>query len=171
MRSRIIDTDRLAAGVWTVSRKSWLGISLIAWVGVWAFWLAVTRDFHPLPSLAVVVTTSLIVAYAAAAYINHLILIPRFWATGQRGRYAFWLTVTAAVLTAAALAVIRTAYFSWWGPDADPNGLYKHYAIDLFGMAVHLLAAAGVVAVVRWVVRAKRTKGAASGQETIPIKK
>lgn len=103
-----------------------------------------------MPSLAVVVTTSLVVAYAAAAYINHLILIPRLWATDRRWQYSMWLVATAAVLTAAALAVIRTAYFERWGPDADSNGVYKHYAIDLFGMAVHLLAAAGVVVVVRW---------------------
>ena len=35
-----------------------------------------------------------------------------------------------------------------WGPDADPNGAYKHFAIDLFGMAVHL----GVAALVVWMV-------------------
>jgi hypothetical protein len=54
-----------------------------------------------------------------------------------------------AALTAAALAVIRTAYAAWWGPDPDPHGAYKHYAIDLFGMALHVLAAAVTVAVCR----------------------
>ncbi len=126
-----------------------IGASLVAWVGVWAFWLIVTRDFHPLFSLAVVVTTSLVVAYAAAAYVNHLVLIPRLFATGRRWSYASGLAVTMAVLTAAALAAIRVTYAEWWGPDPDPNGVYKHYAIDLFGMAVHVLLAAGVVAVVR----------------------
>lgn len=54
-----------------------------------------------------------------------------------------------AILTASALAVIRAAYLLIWGPDADPLGLYKHYAIDLFGMVVHVSAAALVV----WLVK------------------
>jgi hypothetical protein len=53
------------------------------------------------------------------------------------------------VLTALALAVIRTSYFRIWGPDADPNGAYKHFGIDLLGMAVHLLLAAAVVGLFR----------------------
>ncbi len=52
------------------------------------------------------------------------------------------------VLTAAALGVIRVAYAKLWGPDADPNGVFKHFGIDLFGMAVHLVAAAVVVRIV-----------------------
>jgi hypothetical protein len=136
-----------------VGRFWCLGLSLAAWVGVWAFWLAVTHDFHPLFALAVVVTTSLVAAYAAAAYVNHLVLVPRLWAAGRRWSYAAALAATTAGLTAAALAVIRAAYAAWWGPDADPNGAYKHFAIDLFGMAVHLLAAAGVVAVGRRLCR------------------
>jgi hypothetical protein len=130
-------------------------MSFVAWTVVWAFWLAATSDFHPLFCLAVVVTTSLIVAYAAAAYINQLVLLPRLWAAGHRWRYAVWLAVTMAALTAAALTVIRVAYTTWWGPDTDPYGMYKHYAIDLFGMAVHLLGAAGVAAVSRWLCRTR----------------
>ena len=50
--------------------------SLMAWLAVCAFWFFATRSFHPSLALAVIVTTSLIVAYGAAAYINHLILVP-----------------------------------------------------------------------------------------------
>ncbi|MBK6941550.1 MAG: hypothetical protein IPH13_15330 [Planctomycetes bacterium] len=139
-----------------------IGASLVAWVAVWAFWLIVTRDFHPLFSLAVVVTTSLVVAYAAAAYVNHLVLIPRLNGTGRRWSYAISLAMTMAVLTAAALAVIRVTYAEWWGPDPDPNGVFKHYAIDLFGMAVHVLLAAGVVAVVRRLRRAHSSSKSSS---------
>lgn len=123
-------------------------LSLVAWVGVWAFWLALTNDYHPTRTLAVIVTTSLVVAYAAAAYVNHLVLVPRFWASHRRVRYLCWLAATMVVLNAAALAVIRMSYTELWGPDADPNGAYKHFAIDLFGMAVHL----GVAALVVWTV-------------------
>lgn len=47
-------------------------------------------------------------------------------------------------LTALALAVIRVSYARLWGPDADPHGVIKHFGIDLFGMAAHLLAARAV---------------------------
>lgn len=121
-------------------------LSLFAWAGVWAFWFALTKDYHPTRELAVIVTTSLVLAYAAAAYINHLVLVPRLWSAHQRRRYLGWLAATMVVLTTSALAVIRMSYIKLWGPDADPNGVYKHFAIDLFGMAVHL----GVAAVVVW---------------------
>jgi hypothetical protein len=124
-------------------------LSLLAWVGIWAFWFATTRHFHPSGGLAVIVTTSLVVAYAAAAYVNHLVLVPRLWTPGRRWRYAACLFATMAALTGIALALIRASYFRLWGPDADPNGAYEHFAIDLFGMAAHLAAAAAVV----WAVR------------------
>ncbi len=141
-----------------MSRFRLLAVSSLVWIGVWAFWLALTRDFHPTFPLAVIVTTSLVTAYAIAAYVNHLVLVPRFWVTSQRWQYAVWLAFTMALLTAGALTVIRLSYLELWGPDADPNGLYKHYAIDLFGMAVHLTAAAIVVRVVG------RYRGSATGR-------
>ena len=79
-----------------MARHRVLVLSIVAWVGVWAFWFALTQDFHPTRNLA----------------------------------------------------VIRVSYTKMWGPDADPNGAYKHFAIDLFGMAVHL----GVAALVVWMV-------------------
>ena len=66
--------------------------------------------------------------------------------TGRRGRYAAQLGATMVVLTATALAVIRSAYTATLGPDPDPNGAWKHFGIDLFGMAVHLVGAALVAA-------------------------
>jgi hypothetical protein len=53
------------------------------------------------------------------------------------------------VLTGVALLIIRVSYATLWGADADQNSAYKHFAIDLFGMAVHLAAAALVVRVAR----------------------
>jgi hypothetical protein len=130
-------------------KSSKLALSLLAWVLVWAFWFTRTRVFHPTGILAVIVTTSLIMAYAIATYINHLVLIPRFWSAHRWGRYVFWLAVKMLSLTAVALVAIRLSYFRLWGPDTDPNGAYKHFAIDLFGMAVHLLGAAVLV----WAIR------------------
>ena len=124
--------------------------SLLAWVVVWAFWLSLTHSFHPTFSLALIVTTILVSVYAAAAYCNHLLLLPRLWSKGLRLRYAVWLVFTMALLTAVALAVIRFSYFMACGPDTDQNGVYKHYAIDLFGMLVHVGLAALEVCVTKW---------------------
>ena len=124
-----------------MKRSALIG-SVVAWLALWAFWLLLTRDSHPTFLLALIVTTSLIVAYAMVAYIQHLYLIPHYWKQNRRGRYAGLLLALMLVLNALALTVIRVSYFQLWGPDADPYGAYKHFAIDLFGMVVHLLLAA-----------------------------
>jgi hypothetical protein len=121
-------------------------------VALGVFWFIVTRGFHPTRALAILVTASLIGAYASAAYINHLVLVPRFVKAGRYRQYATWLLVTMAVLTAVALAVIRISYVRAGFPDPDPNGLYKHYGIDFFGMLVHVALAAAVV----WLVSRSR---------------
>jgi hypothetical protein len=121
-----------------------MGLSLTVWLAVGGFWLVVTRGYHPTMLLAVIVTAALMTAYASAAYVHHLLLIPRYWRAGRPGMYALGLSITMVGLTVLALAVIRTSYLHLHGPDPDPNGVYVHFAIDLFGMAVHLLGAAGV---------------------------
>ena len=108
-----------------------------------------TRQFHPNAALAVIVTTALVAAYATAAYLNHLVLLPRLWDVGKRCRYLATLVAVMVTLTAAALAVIRFSYRSWLGPDPDPNGVYRHFAIDFSGMVLHLVAAVGVVAIAK----------------------
>ena len=108
-----------------------------------------TRQFHPNAALAVIVTTALVAAYATAAYLNHLVLLPRLWDVGKRYRYLATLVAVMVTLTAAALAVIRFSYRSWLGPDPAPNGVYRHFAIDFSGMVLHLVAAVGVVAIAK----------------------
>lgn len=115
-----------------------LGISLIVWFMVWLFWLAMTHQFHPMLILAVIVTTCLVLAYAVESYLNQLLLIPKYWRAGRRWEYALWLSLSMTLLTAGALAAIRISYLKLWGADADPYGVYKHFAIDLFGMIVHV---------------------------------
>ena len=92
-----------------------------------------------------IVTTALVIAFAIAVDVNRLVLIPRYWRSRRYGAYGALLLATMAAVTAAALTVIRDSYFHLHGPDADPNGMYKHFAIDLFGTAVHVAAAAGAV--------------------------
>jgi hypothetical protein len=132
-----------------MARSQSLRGSLLAWGVVWAFWLATTHTFHPTFVLAMIVTTSLVTAYAAAVYVNHLMLLPKLWQAGRRWTYAGGLAVAMCLLTAGALVIIRVSYRLMWGPDPDPWGAYKHYLIDLFGMAVHVGAAAGAVLLFR----------------------
>ncbi len=116
--------------------------SLFAWIAVSGFWLTLTYGFHPTFSLAVIVTSSLVSVYAVATYVNHLVLMPRLWSQGMGWSYIISIVAVMASLTAVGLAMIRLAYLVTLGPDPDPYGLYKHYAIDLFGMMVHFGAAA-----------------------------
>ncbi len=158
---------RAALNVWkreegSLERKRMLLISVCGWFVVWLLWLFLTRSFHPTFLLAIVVTTSLVLAYAAAAYSNHLLLIPRFWMRGERWMYVLSLSMVMAILTALALAVIRISYAVTFGPDIDPLGLYKHYAIDFFGMVVHV-AAAGLVVAATKTVALKRTEASNNG--------
>jgi hypothetical protein len=139
-----------------VSRTQAIMWSVVAWVAVWAFWLATTRSYHSTGPLAVIATTALVGAYAAAAYVNHLVLVPRLLRNGYYLRYATWLIGIMMLFTAAALAVLRLFYVKILGPF-PVRPWYEDYAIDLFGMVVHLLAAAAVVSLVgRW-TRSMRT--------------
>lgn len=83
-------------------------------------------------------------AYATAFYINQRILhSPHYWTK---------LLFSMAVLTAAALAIIRVSYFETLGrpdPDPDPYGACRHYLIDLFGMAVHVAGFAKIYELLR----------------------
>lgn len=116
----------------------------LAWIGIWLFWLVATYRFHPTFSLALIVTSSLVAAYATASFVNHMALMPLLLAKQRRWFYSASLIATMAVLTAGALAIIRVSYLKQCGPDADPYGVYKHYVIDLLGMAVHVSAAAAI---------------------------
>ena len=128
-----------------MNHKRSIAISLFGWLVTWGFWLSLTHRFHPTFALALIVTTSLISAFAAASYCNHLIFVPRLWELNRPWEYVCWLVVTMAIFTAIALAIIRISYFEMFGPDADPYGVYKHFAIDYFGMMVHVAIAALIV--------------------------
>jgi len=139
-----------------VSRSQAITWSVVAWIAVWAFWLATTRSYHATWPLAVIATTALVSAYAAAAYVNHLVLVPRLLRNGWNLRYASSLIGIMMLFTAAALAVLRLFYVKILGPF-PVRPWYEDYAIDLFGMVVHVLAAAAVVSLVgRW-TRSMRT--------------
>ena len=127
------------------SRAHTFGLSLLAWLFVGIFWYVATRNYHPSTHLAILATSTLVAAYAVAVYINHLVLIPRFWRLGRTPAYLGTLLTTMFLLTAVALTLIRASYLRELGPDPDPNGLAKHFTIDFAGMTVHLIGAAVAV--------------------------
>jgi hypothetical protein len=122
-----------------------ISLSLLVWLAVSTFWLIITWSYHPTGGLSVIVTVSLMIAYAGATYVNHLWLIPRFWQTNRYAHYAILLCMIMAVFTGIALAIIRFSYLTLLGPDPDPNGIYIHYIIDFLGMVIHVFGAAGIV--------------------------
>lgn len=123
-----------------MTRSQTIGLTLFGWSVVSLFWLVATRDFHPTKTLAIVVTCTLMLAYAAAAYVHHLYLIPKYFQTRRFVVHACLLLSTMVLLTAAALAIIRVSYLYIFGPY-PVNYWYIDYALDFFGMAVHLVLA------------------------------
>jgi len=117
-------------------------LSLLAWPALWTFWFITTRVYHPTTVLAIVVTTSLVGACIVSVYTNHLCLIPRLWERKSYLRYWACLIGTIAGSAAVSLVVIRISYFRIMGPDPDPYGALRHFAIDFAGIAVHVAAVA-----------------------------
>lgn len=114
---------------------------ILLWLILLAFWIAFSIDYHPTLVIDVIVTSVLLVAYASAIYLNHLILIPRFFRSHSYLQYFGGLLVSMAALTFLALFAIRATYFSLWDPN-QIGDYWQHYALDLFGMIVHVAAAA-----------------------------
>lgn len=128
--------------------KKTRGLIVFAWIAVWVFWVVTTRHFHPTLGLALIVTTSLVVAYAAAVQINHGVLLPRYWRQGRHFFYVTWLVVAMLTFTALALVTLRTFYIAQIGRERVGDAL-QHFVIDLFGMVVHVAAAALIVRMYR----------------------
>jgi hypothetical protein len=129
-------------------------LSLLMWAALWAFWFTITRNYHPTTPLAIIVTTSLMAACAISIYVDHLVLIPRLWRHQRFAAYFGSLLAAVAVSTAILLAVIRTAYYRTLGPDPDPYGACRHFAIDFSGVLAHVAAAAAIV----WLWKRMRVK-------------
>ncbi len=73
-----------------------------------------------------------------------------FWLVATRGYHPSWsraCIVTASLITAyaAALGVILLVFFLLFGLSFDLPTISHNYQIDLFGMVVHVVAAAVVV--------------------------
>jgi len=117
---------------------------VLLWFALLVFWTVFSTSYHPTILIDISATTLLLTFYAAIVYINYLVLLPRLRNGGKYFFYWSALLLSMIMLTFIVHALIRILY-SLQG-DADQLGDYwQHYAIDLFGMAVHLLLAAAVV--------------------------
>jgi len=132
-----------------MTRKQVLRRSVLTWVGVWAFWLFTTRSFHANWTLAAIATTSMVVCFAVAAYVNHLVLVPGLWRSGRRVLYGIALLLVMLGLTGVALAIIRLFYTVIFGPF-PVKPWHIDYSIDFAGRVGHVAAAAIVVSFCRW---------------------
>lgn len=128
-----------------MNRSRTIGLSMLGWLTVGLFWLVVTRNYHPTWTLATIATSSLVSAYAVAAYVHHRYLIPKYWQADRVAMHVVLLVTAMIFLTGFALAIIRFSYLHAFGPY-PVDDWYIDYAIDFFGMAVHLVMAVVVVA-------------------------
>ena len=120
---------------------------ILIWLVLYAFWLVFSLDYHPTLLIDIIVTALLSAAYASAIYLNHLVLIPRLFHSHNYLGYFSSLIAAMAALTFIAFSAVRATYFSLWDP-AQIGDYWFHYCIDLFGMIVHVSAAALLV----WIV-------------------
>ena len=101
--------------------------TLVVWVLVGLFWYFTTLQLPSACALARTVTISLVVAYATAVYLNHLLFIPRFWRANRWPAYWGSLLMTMIALTTIAVAIIRVSYIRSLGPDPNPNGFIRSF--------------------------------------------
>ncbi len=123
---------------------------VLIWIALYALWLWVSASVHPTLVLNIVVTAVLLLFYITAVYLNTLVLVPKLFRRGKRAMYFVSLAAAMIALNFIALMLVRIAYGISEGFDTLGD-YWHHYAIDLFGMAVHVAGAAVVV----WWVRKK----------------
>ena len=126
-----------------------IALHLAVWLGVFAFWLLVTRQYHPTPALAVLATAVLVSASALAVYVNSLLLLPRFARRRLRWQYAAALLATLAVLDLLAVPLIQFLYDWLWGPDPRRFGFWFNVFSDGSIIVVHVV----VATLVMWVAK------------------
>lgn len=113
-----------------------------AWVAVYGFWLWATRAYHPTLSIAAAATFLLVASFAAAFYLDRLVLASRL----AGGRRLAALLAVEMGLNLAVVAAIQLVYDAMWGPDPRRFGFSTNVATDFLGMHLHVVAARWIAA-------------------------
>jgi hypothetical protein len=119
------------------------------WLGVYAFWLFVTRGHHPTLMVAAAVTAVLVAAFALSVYINALFLQPRFAKRRLWLRYLAALLATVAVLDLIAVLLIQLLYDLAGVPREGRYSFRFNIASDGAGIILHVAAAMLVMRIVK----------------------
>ncbi|HUQ34386.1 MAG TPA: hypothetical protein VM095_19855 [Pyrinomonadaceae bacterium] len=127
------------------------------WLGVFAFWLFVTRGHHPSMIVAASATAVLVSAFALAVYVNSLFLQPRFATRRLWLQYLASLLATIVVLDLITVLLIQLLYDFAGVPREVRYGFLFNMASDGAGIILHVAAAMFVM----WLVKHLRRKGEA----------
>ena len=121
-------------------------LHMAVWLGVFAFWLLLTRQHHPTWIVAASATAVLVAAFALAVYVNSLYLLPKFAKRRRWLQYLLSLLALVLVLDLIAVELIQLIYDWLW--RTDDEGRYSFWfnmASDGAGIIVHVVAAMGLM--------------------------
>ncbi len=121
---------------------------VIVWLLLYCFWVWVSMGFHPTFEIDLIVTALLTIFYAAAIYINELLVLPRLAPQRVTTSSIAAQLIVQVVLTFAVLGLIRLTYWQL-GYGEYLGDYWEHYCIDLLGMTVHVIAARILVSQLR----------------------
>jgi hypothetical protein len=120
-------------------------INVLVWIAGFAFWLFISRDYHPTLLIAISATGVLVTVSALAVYLNHLVLLPRRTEHHSYTRYFVQLGISVVVLAVAAVFIIQVIYDYLWGPDPNRFGFWQNLAYEIIFISIHVIIGLGVV--------------------------
>ncbi len=125
-----------------------IALHLAVWLGVFAFWLVATRQYHPTLTIAASATSVLVSASALVVYVNSLFLLPGFARRRLWWQYMASLLATVIVLDLTAVGLIQFIYDWLWRPDPLRFGFWFNVLSDGIIVA-HVVAVMVVMRVVK----------------------
>jgi hypothetical protein len=128
-------------------------LHIVVWLGVFAFWLVLTRQHHPTWIVAALATAVLVSAFAVAVYVNSLSLLPGFAKRRRWLKYFGALLAVVVLLDLAAVLLIQLIYDLLWGADANRYGFWFNMASDGAGIIVHVVASMFVLWIAKYLRR------------------
>lgn len=115
---------------------------LLGWIALASLAMVLVRAHHPTLLINALATSLLFASFAAAVYINHLVLIPRLLHEDRRTAYGVTLLLTMVGVTLVAVFGIQFVYDVLWGPDPLRYGFWFNFVTDFAGTLLHVVVAA-----------------------------